>query len=271
MWHETKGSCHKFAFFIQTECISNILYPPTTHSIRKSYRTFIWKWFSVRWFLRKFSIEQTNVTDDFVWKMRHWVYCSISFSQWLLFIFISRVSKWGTLKSAGNPRWAAHAEIHSICTDRPRPGPAAGVGVSPTSDTGQSVAILMNRRHWLEPLVFVLLCFIKSTLPRKSLQKFQKGLVAIPNRAKSSWNACRQLAPGNKPWVAHTIPEASRTACGNVPNAVNEQALWSEPEWKQTTEVRIVIFWPKRSLPPHPFFEMHCAKEKKTAHLLDAP
>ena len=67
--------------------------------------------------------------------------------QWRLFIFISRASKWGTLKSAGNPRCAVHADIHSICTARPRPGSAAGVRVSPTSDTWQSVAILMNRPH----------------------------------------------------------------------------------------------------------------------------
>ena len=67
--------------------------------------------------------------------------------QWGLFIFISRESKWGTLQSAGNPRCAVPAEIHSICTDRPRPGPAAGLQVSPTSDTSQSVAILMNRPH----------------------------------------------------------------------------------------------------------------------------
>ena len=63
-----------------------------------------------------------------------------------LFIIISRASKWRTLKSAGNRRCAVHAETHSICTARPRPGPAAGVRVSPTSDTCQSVAILMNRR-----------------------------------------------------------------------------------------------------------------------------
>ena len=68
-------------------------------------------------------------------------------TQWRLFIFISRESKWGTLQSAGNPRCAVPAEIHSICTDRPRPGPAAGLQVSPTSDTSQSVAILMNRPH----------------------------------------------------------------------------------------------------------------------------
>ena len=69
-------------------------------------------------------------------------------AQWCLFIIISRASKWGRLKSAGNPRCAVHAEIHSICTDRPQPGPATGMQVSPTSDTCQSVAILMNRRHY---------------------------------------------------------------------------------------------------------------------------
>ena len=67
--------------------------------------------------------------------------------EWRLFIFISRESKWGTLKSAGNPRCAVPAESHSICTDWRRPGPAAALQVSPTSDTCQSVAILMNRPH----------------------------------------------------------------------------------------------------------------------------
>ena len=65
--------------------------------------------------------------------------------KWRLFIFISRESKWGTLKSAGSPRCAVPAESHSICTDRRRPGPAAALQVSSTSDTCQSVAILMNR------------------------------------------------------------------------------------------------------------------------------
>ena len=73
--------------------------------------------------------------------------CDLFLVQWRLFIFISRESKWVTLQSAGNPRCAVPAEIHSICTDRPRPGPAAGLQVSPTSDTSQSVAILMNRPH----------------------------------------------------------------------------------------------------------------------------
>ena len=73
-----------------------------------------------------------------LWKVRQ---------EWRLFIFISRESKWGTLKSAGNPRCAVPAESHSICTDRRRPGPAAALQVSPTSDTCQSVAILMNRPH----------------------------------------------------------------------------------------------------------------------------
>ena len=61
--------------------------------------------------------------------------------EWRLFIFISREGKWGTLKSAGNRRCAVPAESHSIWTDRRRPGPAAALQVSPTSDTCQSVAI----------------------------------------------------------------------------------------------------------------------------------
>ena len=67
--------------------------------------------------------------------------------EWRLLIIISRESKWGTLKSAGNPRCAVSAEIHSTCTDCRDLGPATGLQVSPTSDTCQSVAILMNRRH----------------------------------------------------------------------------------------------------------------------------
>ena len=67
--------------------------------------------------------------------------------EWRLLIIISRESKWGTLKSTGNPRCAVPAESHSICTDRRWLDPAAGLQVSPTSDTCQSVAILMNRRH----------------------------------------------------------------------------------------------------------------------------
>ena len=61
--------------------------------------------------------------------------------KWRPFIFISRESKWGTLQSA------VPAEIYSICTDRRDLGPSAGLQVSPTSDTCQSVAILMNRPH----------------------------------------------------------------------------------------------------------------------------
>ena len=76
--------------------------------------------------------------------------------KWRLFIIISRESKWGTPKSAGNPRCAVPAESHSICTDRRRPGPAAALQVSPTSDTCQSVAILMSRCHywWWRDCVF---------------------------------------------------------------------------------------------------------------------
>ena len=86
-----------------------------------------------------------TVEENLVWKLISYIF------QWRLFIIISRASKWGTLKSAVNPRCAVHAEIHSICTARPRPGPAASVRVSPTSDTCQSVAILMNRRHYTKP------------------------------------------------------------------------------------------------------------------------
>ena len=70
--------------------------------------------------------------------------------KWRLFIIISRESKWGTLKSAGNPRCAGPAESHSICTDRRQPVLTAGLQVCPTSDTCQSVAILMNRCHCLK-------------------------------------------------------------------------------------------------------------------------
>ena len=58
----------------------------------------------------------------------------------------------GDTQKPGNPRCTVHAEIHSICTARPRPGPAAGVRVSPTSDTCQSVAIL---RQDLEAILVI--------------------------------------------------------------------------------------------------------------------
>ena len=83
----------------------------------------------------------------FYWQNSSWFGTQLRLAEWRLFIFISRESKWGTLKSAGNPRCAVPAESHSICTDRRRPGPAAALQVSPTSDTCQSVAILMNRPH----------------------------------------------------------------------------------------------------------------------------
>ena len=51
----------------------------------------------------------------------------------------------GDTQKRGKPEMR---ESHSICTDRRRPGPAAALQVSPTSDTCQSVAILMNRPHW---------------------------------------------------------------------------------------------------------------------------
>ena len=53
----------------------------------------------------------------------------------------------GDTQKRGKPEMRSSCKIHSICTARLRPGPAAGVRVSPTSDTCQSVAILMNRRH----------------------------------------------------------------------------------------------------------------------------
>ena len=42
-------------------------------------------------------------------------------------------------------------EIHSICTDRRDASPAAGLQVYPTSDTCQSVAILVNRHYFTAP------------------------------------------------------------------------------------------------------------------------
>ena len=49
--------------FFPKQCISNKLYPPPLFESR----TFIWKWFSVLWVLRKSSIQQTGLTDDFGW------------------------------------------------------------------------------------------------------------------------------------------------------------------------------------------------------------
>ena len=101
-----------------------------------------------------------------VWRDRPWKRFLLTatfffhFLEWRLFIFILRESKWGTLKSAGNPRCAVPAKNHSICTDRRRPGPAATLQMSPTSDTCQSVAILMNRPHSKFPTLFINSLFI---------------------------------------------------------------------------------------------------------------
>ena len=81
--------------------------------------------------------------------------------QWCVFIIISRASKWGTFKSAGNPRCAVHAEIHSICPDRRDLGPVACLQVSPTSDTCQSVAIFMSRRHFFFKTIFWIIKFLR--------------------------------------------------------------------------------------------------------------
>ena len=70
-----------------------------------------------RFFSRKKCAFQTGIGPmvDIV-DCRH--ACYKLWPIWVLFIFISRESKWGTLQSAGNPRCAVPAEIHSICTDR---------------------------------------------------------------------------------------------------------------------------------------------------------
>ena len=63
--------------------------------------------------------------------------------------YFARKQVGDTQKARGNPRCAVPAEIHSICSDRRDLSSAAGLQVSPTSDTCESVAILMNRRHFL--------------------------------------------------------------------------------------------------------------------------
>ena len=53
----------------------------------------------------------------------------------------------GDTQKRGKPEMRSSCRMYSICTDRRQPGPAAALQVSPTSDTCQSVAILMNRPH----------------------------------------------------------------------------------------------------------------------------
>ena len=55
----------------------------------------------------------------------------------------------GDTQKRGKPemRSSCRNSLDSVCTARPRRGPAADVRVSPTSDTCQSVAILRNRCH----------------------------------------------------------------------------------------------------------------------------
>ena len=62
-------------------------------------------------------------------------------------LFRAKASGEHSKARALNPRCAVPAESHSFCTDRRWPCPAAAQQVSPTSDTCQSVAILMNRPH----------------------------------------------------------------------------------------------------------------------------
>ena len=76
----------------------------------------------------------------------------------------------GDTQKRGNPTCAVHAEIHSICSDRPRPSPAAGLQVSPTSDTCKSVAILMNRRHYNRVGLIVLFRYQRGACSLQMLQ-----------------------------------------------------------------------------------------------------
>ena len=71
--------------------------------------------------------------------------------QWCLFIIISRASKWGTLKKARETRDAQFLQklvtlFALIGLGPARPG--RGCASVPHLDACQSVAILMNRRHW---------------------------------------------------------------------------------------------------------------------------
>ena len=126
----------------------------------------------MRWLVRKSSIQQTSLTDDFVW------------------------TGWGVRFT---PRYRPFSRL--------------------------------TRRTHYEPLVFVLLWFLKSTLQKK--KPFRKGLhtVAISRRGNvvlqsSSWasfylyQSRLPISTPNQPWVV--LPEASRSACGDVdlpPNA----------------------------------------------------
>ena len=77
----------------------------------------------------------------------------------------------GDAQKRGKPEMPSSCrEIHSICTDRRDPGPAAGLQVSPTSDTCQSVAILMNRRH----CIISRDQFVRRVMPKKTARYVQR-------------------------------------------------------------------------------------------------
>ena len=108
-----------------------------------------------------------------------------------------------------------------------------------------------------EPLVFALLWFIRKHFAKK--EAFQKTSTchSQTGRRRLEIHVVSQLLPistRDQLWVA--LPEASRSACGDVPNALHawtgavERARASCNFCKQTRKVQFVIFYPKRLLPP---------------------
>ena len=90
--------------------------------------------------------------------MEHWAAVLLSFFYRMVSIhhYFAR-KQVGDTQKRGESEMRSSCRIHSICTDQCDSGPAAGLQVSPTSDTCQSVAILMNRRNWFR---FNHICFL---------------------------------------------------------------------------------------------------------------
>ena len=175
-------------------------------------------------------------------------------SKWGLFIFISRESKWGTLQSAGNPRCAVPAEIHSICTDWPRPGPAAGLQVSPTSDISQSVAILMNRPHCLDPSRATEIF----SVPKRRIFAFPK-IVRYRNKSGLQYSKVELPPPPlltTNPTPSHQTPSTGPICPTPVPPNPPHPTLHYARKNKKNhlckIPVKLSAFSPSQSLPSGP-------------------
>ena len=78
-----------------------------------------------KWWKEHGKLSLCVLSSTFLFGIEHgfFLFFFLETRQWRLFIFISRESKWGTLKSAGNPRCAVPAESHWSASARPGRGP----------------------------------------------------------------------------------------------------------------------------------------------------